>query len=163
MHLISSYCKLQAIDNARLSLNFTSVLSFLPCCWVGGSAAPGSVRNRVGPPTSGWIPPGKCVHSESANHVTVWLLCTGERGVQARAFVLMKYSWSWPYLENKPLPPSSCVQPWSLAFWGAEKWESGSEERVLGWLQDSCRGKRCQLISSLFRLKGWWIFFPGYC
>lgn len=45
MHLINSYCKLQAIDNASLSLNFTGMFSFpvvlgsessLSCIGMGG-------------------------------------------------------------------------------------------------------------------------------
>ena len=39
MHLINSYCKLQAIDNASLSLKFTSVFcTSLPVVGLGSKA-----------------------------------------------------------------------------------------------------------------------------
>lgn len=131
MHLISSYCKLQAIDNASLSLNFTSVLCFLPCCWVGEVEPQVAWRIWRVLLLQGKSPLENEFIWNQPITLGVGFYAQESGGVPARAFVLMKYPWSLPCWRVSPSLPPSCVQPL-----GAEQWETGSEERSLGWLSE---------------------------
>lgn len=131
-----------------------------------GNEAPGSVRDRVGPPTSGWIPPPPqkmCSLWTSESCQGLASLHRIEKG-SSQSLCSYEIFLVLAILKNKPLPPPSCVQPWSEPFGG---WEVGDWLRRKGFgvtlSEIPVEEKRCQLISSLFRLKGWWIFFPGYC
>lgn len=131
MHLISSYCKLQAIDNASLSLNFTSVLCFLPCCWVGEVEPQVAWRIWRVLLLQGKSPLENEFIWNQPITLGVGFYAQESGGVPARAFVLMKYPWSLPCWRVSPSLPPSCVQP--FGGWAVGDWLRRKEFGVTLW------------------------------
>lgn len=133
-----------------------------------GNEAPGSLRDLAGRPTSGRTP---------LENVFIWnrpitsvcgFYVQESGGVPAGAFVLMKHPRSLPCWWISPSLRHPVFNLGTVLFggWGEGDWLRRTE---FGVILSRWGGRRCQLISLLFRWKRCWFFCccfflsRGYC